>query len=41
VVLGVEIFSLQQYLREETVLNRKETSAAAPELTQETDSQPE
>lgn len=41
VVLGVEIFSLQQYLQEETVMKRKDAPAAGSDLPQETESQPE
>lgn len=39
VVLGVEIFSLQQYLQEETVLNKKAEPAEAPDLPTETEPQ--
>ncbi len=41
VVLGVEIFSLQQYLQEETVLNKKAETAQEPDLPKETESQQE
>ena len=39
VVLGVEIFSLQQYLQEETVMKRKEAPTEGSESPQKTDSQ--
>ncbi|MGB1396222.1 MAG: hypothetical protein ACPHP7_02000 [Planctomycetota bacterium] len=41
VVLGVEIFSLQQYLQEETVLSKKAKTAEEPDLPKETESQQE
>ena len=41
VVLGIEIFSLQQYLQEETVLNKKAEPATEPDLPSETESQQE
>ena len=41
VVLGVEIFSLQQYLQEETVRKRKDVPASGGDLKQDKETQPE
>ena len=41
VVLGVEIFPLQQYLQEETVRKRKDVPASSGDLKQNKETQPE